>query len=161
MIGRPATAARVGGGDPCAFTLVELLVVIAVVAVLTGLALPAVQSARLSASQVVAASALHQLAAAGQGYLADHGSVYWPFRSDDANGTTYWFGYETAADAALPEGQRTYRLQPGRARAVQWRSARYPSRPAVPAHGGNVQAQVQGRVLPLRLQTTGWRARRN
>ncbi len=55
----------------------------------------------------MAASALHQLSAAGQGYLADHRNVYWPFRSDDDAGTTYWFGYETAADSALPEGQRT------------------------------------------------------
>ena len=90
-----------------AFTLVELLVVLAVVAVLTALALPVYQSAQLSASQVVAVSALHQLSAAGQMYLADNREIYWPFRSDTAAGTTYWFGYETAADSTLPEGQRT------------------------------------------------------
>ena len=90
-----------------AFTLVELLVVIAVVAVLAAVALPVYQSARVSSSQVVALSALRQLSMAGSLYLADHQQRYWPFRSDDAEGTTYWFGYETAADARLPEGSRT------------------------------------------------------
>lgn len=90
-----------------AFTLVELLVVIAVVAVLTAVALPVYESARVSSSQVVALSALRQLSMAGSLYLADHQQKYWPFRSDDAAGTTYWFGYETAADASLPEGDRT------------------------------------------------------
>ena len=90
-----------------AFTLVELLVVLAVVAVLAALALPVYQTAQLSASQIVAVNSLHQLSAAGQMYLTDNRNVYWPFRADTAAGTTYWFGYETAADSALPEGQRT------------------------------------------------------
>ena len=90
-----------------AFTLVELLVVIAVVAVLAAVALPVYESVLISSSQVVAASALRQFSAAGQMYLGDHNNVYWPFRKDDAAGTTYWFGYETAADAGLPEGTRT------------------------------------------------------
>lgn len=90
-----------------AFTLLELLVVIAVVAVVTALALPVYQQARISSSRVVAVSALRQLSMAGTAYLAEHRNVYWPFRSDDAAGTTYWFGYETAADAHLAEGART------------------------------------------------------
>ncbi len=90
-----------------AFTLVELLVVIAVVAVLTALSVPVYQTVQLSSSQVVAVSALRQLGMAGQGYLADHNNVYWPFRADTAEGVTFWFGYETAADLSLPEGART------------------------------------------------------
>lgn len=96
-----------------AFTLVELLVVIAVVAVLTAVALPVYQSVRVSSSQVVALGALRQLSVAGTLYLADHQQRYWPFRSDDAAGTTYWFGYETAADARLPEGNRTVNYSKG------------------------------------------------
>ena len=110
MIAQPPTVAGRSRGREAgagAFTLVELLVVVCIVALLVALSLPVIQSVRLSASQVVAASALHQLAAAGQGYLADNHNVYWPFRNDTADGTTYWFGYETAADSALPEGQRT------------------------------------------------------
>ena len=90
-----------------AFTLVELLVVIAIVAVLATVAVPVYQTVQLSSSQVVAVSALRQLGMAGQGYLADHNNVYWPFRADTAEGGTFWFGYETAADLNLPEGTRT------------------------------------------------------
>lgn len=90
-----------------AFTLVELLVVLAVVAVLAAVALPVYQSVQLSSSQVVAVSALRQLGMAGNMYLGDHNNVYWPFRKDDASGTTFWFGFETAADQSLPEGSRT------------------------------------------------------
>ena len=89
-----------------AFTLVELLVVVAVVAVLAGLALPVYENARVSSSQVVAVGSLRQLSMAANLYLADHQQKYWPFRADDAAGTTYWFGYETAADSRLPEGSR-------------------------------------------------------
>ena len=89
-----------------AFTLVELLAAAAVVAVLTAIALPVYQSVQLSSSQVVAVSALRQMSVAGNLYLGDHNDVYWPFRSPSAGGTTYWFGYETSADAALPEGSR-------------------------------------------------------
>ena len=90
-----------------AFTLVELLVVVAIVAALAAVALPVYQSVRVSSSQVVALGTLRQLSVAGTLYLADHQQKYWPFRSDEAEGTTYWFGYETAADARLPEGSRT------------------------------------------------------
>ena len=90
-----------------AFTLVELLVVVAVVAILAAIALPVYQSVQLSSSQVVAVSALRQLSMAGNLYLGDHNNVYWPYRVASAGGTTYWFGYETNADAALPEGSRT------------------------------------------------------
>ena len=90
-----------------AFTLIELLVVITVVAVVAALALPAYQGVRINASQVIAAGSLRQLGMAGQMYLAEHANVYWKFRADTAAGTTYWFGYETAQSAVLPEGQRT------------------------------------------------------
>lgn len=96
-----------------AFTLVELLVVLAIVAVITALAVPVYQTVQLSSSQVVAVNALRQLGLAGQGYLADHNNVYWPFRADTSEGTTYWFGYETAADASLPEGTRTIDYEHG------------------------------------------------
>ena len=89
------------------FTLVELLVVIAVIAVVAAMALPVYDGVRLRGSQVVAVSALRQCSMAGNLYLGEHNNVYWPFRSDDAQGTTFWFGYETLADESLPEGTRT------------------------------------------------------
>ena len=90
-----------------AFTLIELLVVLAVVAVLAAVALPVYRNVQVSSSQVVAVNALRQLGMAGNMYLGDHRDVYWPFRRDDAAGTTFWFGYETSADQSLPEGSRT------------------------------------------------------
>ncbi len=85
-----AVAARV------AFTLVELLVVIGIIALLIGLLLPTLSRAREQAKAVKCLSNLHQLGLAAFGVAADnHGSfpqaqtggkVYWDFdESDSAN----------------------------------------------------------------------------
>lgn len=56
------------GGNCGAFTLVELLVVIAIIGVLVGLLLPAIQSAREAARRTQCQSQLRQLALAVQNY---------------------------------------------------------------------------------------------
>lgn len=66
---RPRRAARP------AFSLVELLVVTAIVAVIVGLTLPAVQSARESARRLACGNKLKQLATAVLAYEAANGSL--------------------------------------------------------------------------------------
>jgi prepilin-type N-terminal cleavage/methylation domain-containing protein len=55
-----------------AFSLLELLVVIGVIAVLIGLLLPALFKARKASDRTQCLSNLHQIAAAYQAYLQEH-----------------------------------------------------------------------------------------
>lgn len=78
---------------PRAFTLVELLVVIAIIGTLIGLLLPAVQSARESARRSSCANNLRQQALAMMGY--ESAKKRFPFASTYSSGT--------AAPGAVPQ----------------------------------------------------------
>ncbi|MEX0775094.1 MAG: DUF1559 domain-containing protein [Phycisphaeraceae bacterium] len=69
-----------------AFTLVELLVVIAVIALLIALLLPALGNARAAARQVACASKLHQLSLTMQYYVNDYRGLAPPSHLRDASG---------------------------------------------------------------------------
>jgi prepilin-type N-terminal cleavage/methylation domain-containing protein/prepilin-type processing-associated H-X9-DG protein len=72
------------------FTLVELLVVVAIIGILIGLLLPAVQSARESSRRMKCANNLRQMALAVHGFLGPTGGVYPVGRMDGTDDTHFW-----------------------------------------------------------------------
>ena len=98
-----------------AFTLVELLVVLAVVATLAALLLPVYSAARAASSRAVGAHSLHVLATAGVLSLNDNNHQFWAYSQFPVDGgTQWWFGWESNASRfGTPEGQRTLDLTRG------------------------------------------------
>lgn len=93
-----------------AFTLVELLVTLTIVAVLAGLALPALAKARLAGKSALCFGNLRQLGMACQLYWEDHGGATFRYRSGRTNGgELYWFGWLGNG----PEGGRRFDPKPG------------------------------------------------
>ena len=74
---------------PRAFTLVELLVVVAIIAVLLALLLPAVQQARASARAMDCKSRLKQLTLALHNYADSYGGMLMPYKIDNAQHIDY------------------------------------------------------------------------
>jgi prepilin-type N-terminal cleavage/methylation domain-containing protein len=82
--------AFVRNAQRAAFTLVELLVVIAIIGTLIGLLLPAVQAARESARQSQCANNLKQLAIAAHGHHDARGKLPPLCNYDGVNNTAQW-----------------------------------------------------------------------
>jgi prepilin-type N-terminal cleavage/methylation domain-containing protein/prepilin-type processing-associated H-X9-DG protein len=97
---------------PSAFTLVELLVVIAVVAILSAMLLPALGRGRLSAQRAACENNLRQLGIATEIYLGDNAGLFFK-RCDapDGAGQQWWFGW--LQGTTVPEGQRAFDLSSG------------------------------------------------
>lgn len=88
---------RRGNPVPAAFTLVELLVVVAIISVLLAILLPALSKARKVAEQMVCVSNLRQVGIAVRFYLADHRMRYPDPRIDNegrwvGHHLVSWFG---------------------------------------------------------------------
>lgn len=93
-----------------AFTLVELLVVIAVIALLAALLLPSLGRGKAKAYRVQCASNARQLGLAARMYWDDNNDICFLWQLGATNGgRLYWFGWLQDG----PEGQRQYDCTPG------------------------------------------------
>jgi len=89
-----------------AFTLLELLAVIAIVGLLSAMILPAIHKARQSAKQASCASNLRQLHLATTMYLAENDWKMFPFAQQVPEGRLWYFGLEGGYAMGTPEGTR-------------------------------------------------------
>jgi prepilin-type N-terminal cleavage/methylation domain-containing protein/prepilin-type processing-associated H-X9-DG protein len=93
-----------------AFTLMELLAVIALIAVLAGLLLPALSKSKASAQRLRCVSNLRQLGLAAQLYWDESGGNAFRYRGAATNGgDLYWFGWLARGG----EGQRAFDVTQG------------------------------------------------
>lgn len=90
----PARRHRCGG-----WTLIELLVLVAIIVLLLSLMLPALGGARDAARASQCGANLHALAAAAAQHLTEHHQTYWEYSSpsDDEPGVYWWFGFEPSS----------------------------------------------------------------
>jgi len=100
-----ASASRRAGRPRAGFTLLELLVVVAIVALLLALLLPSLGGAREAARTGVCASNQRQLAAALLLYAGDHADRAAPGAADHRANLTRWHGSRRDPSGPfLPEG---------------------------------------------------------
>lgn len=83
-----------GDEESAAFTLLELLVAISIIALLAGLLLPALSRGKDPAKSVKCVNNLRQFSLAAQMYWEDNNGVTFPYGGvPESNGAVYWFGW--------------------------------------------------------------------
>lgn len=98
-----------------AFTLVELLVVISIIAILIGVLLPALSASRKAARDTVCMSNLRQMGMAGLMYVDANKESFWKYYQPDqvVNGVTgiqWWFGFTPASGGTQRPLDTTHHL---------------------------------------------------
>lgn len=78
-----------------AFSLVELLVTVSIMAVLIAILLPSLSIARQAARTAVCMSNTHQLGLAASMYTQDSRGWLWRYYQTRPTGRQWWFGFET------------------------------------------------------------------
>jgi len=103
-----------------AFTLVETVVAIAIVALLVTLVIVAAKQAIRSSSLATSANNIRQLAAGAAAYLGDNNYTFWKYRQNantpalmqqlgvPERGVIWWFGFETLKSISSGEGNRHF-----------------------------------------------------
>jgi prepilin-type N-terminal cleavage/methylation domain-containing protein len=101
----PTTALSSVTHRGAAFTLIEVLVVVAIIALLVAILLPSLQRAREAARNTICLSNVRQLNVASQMYAAENKDLMLPFVHSNAE--TYWhkeFNRRYLADMAMAKG---------------------------------------------------------
>jgi prepilin-type processing-associated H-X9-DG protein/prepilin-type N-terminal cleavage/methylation domain-containing protein len=75
----------------CAFTLLELLVVISIISILAALLLPALSRSKQKAQQIKCVNNLHQLGIGLQSFVADNGAYPSKIGPTNAENAGWWF----------------------------------------------------------------------
>lgn len=106
----PFSRALPGKAGAHAFTLIELLMVIAIIAILSAILLPVLSRGKLAAQCGACQSNLRELGAATQMYWSDNAGNSFAYQLGSTNnGVLYWFGW--IANGA--EGHRPFDLSMG------------------------------------------------